>query len=168
MKDIILLNNSAYYKIFDVDKNEYVEMKVRYPKPETISVFQTNEEGYLQTPEQLKYGTYRIEEIQAPDSFVKVGEEKKLVKDQEEIPLNEVTIGGKYEDAPRDSITITVDSNTAHEVEEETGKYIIVVEQPNDEAVGSLTLHKKGEILTDADKKEVSSGSFSYHREEEQ
>ncbi len=149
-----VLNNSAYYKIFDVDKNEYVEMKVRYPKPETISVFQTNEEGYLQTPEQLKYGTYRIEEIQAPDSFVKVGEEKKLVKDQEEIPLNEVTIGGKYEDAPRDSITITVDSNTAHEVEEETGKYIIVVEQPNDEAVGSLTLHKKGEILTDADKKE--------------
>ena len=137
-----------------MDKNEYVEMKVRYPKPETISVFQTNEEGYLQTPEQLKYGTYRIEEIQAPDSFVKVGEEKKLVKDQEEIPLNEVTIGGKYEDAPRDSITITVDSNTAHEVEEETGKYIIVVEQPNDEAVGSLTLHKKGEILTDADKKE--------------
>ena len=102
----------------------------------------------------MKYGTYRIEEIQAPDSFVKVGEEKKLVKDQEEIPLNEVTIGGKYEDAPRDSITITVDSNTAHEVEEETGKYIIVVEQPNDEAVGSLTLHKKGEILTDADKKE--------------
>lgn len=148
-----VLNNSAYYKIFDVDKNEYVEMKVRYPKPETISVFQTNEEGYLQTPEQLKYGTYRIEEIQAPDSFVKVGEEKKLVKDQEEIPLNEVTIGGKYEDAPRDSITITVDSNTAHEVEEETGKYIIVVEQPNDEAVGSLTLHKKGEILTDADKR---------------
>ena len=83
-----------------------------------------------------------------------IPKEKKLVKDQEEIPLNEVTIGGKYEDAPRDSITITVDSNTAHEVEEETGKYIIVVEQPNDEAVGSLTLHKKGEILTDADKKE--------------
>ena len=88
-----VLNNSAYYKIFDVEKNEYVEMKVRYPKPESISVFQTNEEGYLQTPEQLKCGTYRIEEIQAPDSFVKVGKERKLVKEQKEIPLNEVTIG---------------------------------------------------------------------------
>ncbi|MBM6804195.1 hypothetical protein H6B07_16375 [Mediterraneibacter glycyrrhizinilyticus] len=33
-------------------------------------------------------------------------------------------------------------------VEEGAGKYIIVVEQPNDEAVGSLTLHKKGDILT--------------------
>ena len=129
-------------------------MKVRYPKPETISVFQTNGEGYLQTPEQLKCGTYRIEEVQAPESFVKVGEEKKLVKDQKEIPLNEVTLGGNYEDAPKDSITITVDSNTAHEVEEGTGKYIVVVEQPNDEAVGSLTLHKKGDILTGADKKE--------------
>ena len=29
-----------------------------------------------------------------------------------------------------------------------------MVEQPNDEAVGSLTLHKKGDILTGADKKE--------------
>ena len=71
--------------------------------------------------------------------------------------MNEVTLGGNYEDAPKDSITITVDSNTAHEVEEGTGKYIVVVEQPNDEAVGSLTLHKRGDILTGAVKKKRSS-----------
>ena len=68
------------------------------------------------------------------------------------IPLNEVTnAAGTYEEAPRDSITIKVDSETAHEVEEDTGKYIIVVEVYNDEAVGSLTIEKTGEVLVDAE-----------------
>lgn len=47
----------------------------------------------------------------------------------------------------RDFITITVNSETAYEVEEETGKYIVVVRQQNDEAVGSLTIKKQGKIL---------------------
>lgn len=42
--------------------------------------------------------------------------------------------------------------NTAHEVEEETGKYIVVVEVKNDEAVGSLTIQKTGEVLVGAEK----------------
>ena len=48
-----------------MEKKKYVTMKVRYPKPETIEVFETNEEGYLLTPEPLKMGTYRIEEVKA-------------------------------------------------------------------------------------------------------
>lgn len=55
-----VLNNSASYQIYDMDAEKYVEMKVRYPKEEIISVFQTNEEGYLITPEQLKSSTYRM------------------------------------------------------------------------------------------------------------
>ena len=51
-------------------------------------------------------------------------------------------------------ITITVDSDTVHQVEEETGKFIVVIEQYNDEAVGSLTIHKKGEKLSGASKVE--------------
>lgn len=47
--------------------------------------------------------------------------------------------------APRESITIKVDSNTAHEVEEETGKYIVVVEVKNDEAVGKPDRSRKQE-----------------------
>ena len=49
---------------------------------------------------------------------------------------------------------ITVDSDTVHQVEEETGKFIVVIEQYNDEAVGSLTIHKKGEKLSGASKVE--------------
>ena len=147
-----VLDNSASYKICDVEAEKYVEMIVRYPEKETVSVFQTNEEGYLITPEQLKCGTYRIEEVQAPDSYVLAGSENSLVSEGEEIPLNQVTTEGEYQSTGKAPITITVDSNTAFQVEEETGKFIVVVEQFNDEAVGSLTLNKTGEKLTGAEK----------------
>mgnify|MGYP000022490600 CR=1 FL=1 len=43
--ELPILKNSAHYKIYDVEKKKYVTMKVRYPKPETIDVFETNEEA---------------------------------------------------------------------------------------------------------------------------
>lgn len=146
--ELPILKNSAHYKIYDVEKKKYVTMKVRYPKPETIEVFETNEEGYLLTPEPLKMGTYRIEEVKSPELFVQTGFEQVLKKGEEILPLNKVTKEGTYEKAPRKSITIKVDSNTVHEVEEETGKYIVVVEVKNDEAVGSLTIQKTDQMLT--------------------
>ena len=149
-----VLDNSAAYKIYDVEAEKYVEMIVRYPKKEVVSVFRTNEEGYLITPEQLKCGTYRIEEVEAPENYVQVGFENALLKDGKEVPLNEVADGGTYQEAKKAPITITVDSDTVHQVEEETGKFIIVIEQYNDEAVGSLTIHKKGEKLSGASKVE--------------
>lgn len=149
-----VLDNSAAYKIYDVEAEKYVEMIVRYPKKEVVSVFRTNEEGYLITPEQLKCGTYRIEEVEAPENYVQVGFENALLKDEKEVPLNEVADGGTYQEAKKAPITITVDSDTVHQVEEETGKFIVVIEQYNDEAVGSLTIHKKGEKLSGASKVE--------------
>ena len=149
-----VLDNSAAYKIYDVEAEKYVEMIVRYPKKEVVSVFRTNEEGYLITPEQLKCGTYRIEEVEAPENYVQAGFENALLKDGKEIPLNEVAEGGTYQEAKKAPITVTVDSDTVHQVEEETGKFIVVIEQYNDEAVGSLTIHKKGEKLSGASKVE--------------
>lgn len=143
-----VLENSAHYKIFDLEKEKYVSMKVRYPKEETIDVFETNNEGYLQTPGQLPMGTYRIEEVKAPDLFVQPGKEMALVNGGTEIPLNQVAKVGTYKEAGQKMITITVDPNTAYEVEGETGKYVVVIRQQNDEAVGSLTIKKTGEFLT--------------------
>ena len=125
-----------------------------YTSKEVVSVFRTNEEGYLITPEQLKCGTYRIEEVEAPENYVQVGFENALLKDGKEVPLNEVADGGTYQEAKKAPITITVNSDTVHQVEEETGKFIVVIEQYNDEAVGSLTIHKKGEKLSGASKVE--------------
>lgn len=145
-----VLNNSASYKIYDLDNKKYVEMIVRYPKKEIVSVFKTNEEGYLLTPEQLKCGNYRIEEIIAPGNYVQPGFENILNLDGERIPLNQAVVGGKYQEAGRTAITVKVESNTVHQVEEETGKFIVVIEQYNDEAVGSLTINKQGEKLVKA------------------
>ena len=64
--------------------------------------------------------------------FVQPGSENALMDGETSIPLNEVTNAGAYEEAPRDSITIKVDSETAYEVEEDIGKTIIVVEVYND------------------------------------
>lgn len=146
-----VLKNHAQYKIYDVEKEEYVSMKVRYPEVETIDVFETNDEGYLQTPEQLKMGTYRIEEIKAPELFVQPGKEMALLNGETQIPLNQVTTEGEYNEAGKEGIMITVDSNTAYEVEEGTGKHIVVIRQQNDEAVGSLKIKKTGEFITGAD-----------------
>lgn len=147
-----VLSNHAKYKIYDVEKEAYISMKVRYPEVKTIDVFETNDEGYLQTPEQLKMGTYRIEEVEAPKLYVQPGHEHSLMDGETNIPLNQLDIKGSYQETPREVITITVDSDTAHEVEEGTGKYIVVVRQENDEAVGSLTIKKTGEFLTGAQK----------------
>lgn len=81
----------ASYKIFDMEKEEYVEQTVFYPKKETISVFKTNEEGYLVTPEELKCSTYRIEEVKAPEGFVRQGYEMSLYEGETVISPLEVT-----------------------------------------------------------------------------
>ncbi len=146
-----VVGNSAGYKIYDMDAEEYVEMEVNYPKKEKISVFYTDEDGSLTTPEFLKSGTYRIEEVQAPQDYVQQGFENTLSSDGRDVPLNEVADGGGYQEAGGDAILITVDSDTAHQVEEETRVPTVLVEQKNNEAVGSLTLHKTGERLKTAE-----------------
>lgn len=145
-----VLENHTKYKIYDAEKKEYVKMKVHYPEKKELDVFETNDEGCLVTPEQLKMGTYRIEEVEAPDLYVQSGDEVALKDGEKNISLTQLSKTGAYEEAKREAITITVDSNTAYEVEEKTGKYTVVVRQQNDEAVGSLTIQKTGEDLTGA------------------
>lgn len=140
-----VLKAGASYKIFDMEKEEYVEQTVFYPKKETISVFKTNEEGYLVTPEELKCSTYRIEEVKAPEGFVRPGYESSLYEGKTVISPLEVTEKGSYKENAKEGIVITVSSDTAHQIDPDTGAVIVEVEQPNDEQVGSLTLTKTGE-----------------------
>lgn len=140
-----VLKAGASYKIFDMEKEEYVEQTVFYPKKETISVFKTNEEGYLVTPEELKCSTYRIEEVKAPEGFVRQGHEMSLYEGETVISPLEVTGKGSYKENPKKGIVIIVSSDTAHQIDPDTGAVIVEVEQPNDEQVGSLTLTKTGE-----------------------
>lgn len=128
---------------------KYVEQVVQYPKKEKISVFKTNEEGYLITPQELKCATYRIEEVKAPEGFVRQGSEESLYDGTTIISPLEQTTKGTYKENPQSAIEITVSSNTAHQIDPDTGAAIVEVEQKNDEQVGSLLLTKKGEQLTE-------------------
>lgn len=57
------------FHLLDVDK-ELVTMMQRYPKPEEISEFKTDESGTFQFPSRLTWGTYYLEELQAPEGYV--------------------------------------------------------------------------------------------------
>ena len=77
--------------------------------------------------------------------FVRQGYESSLYEGEKVISPLEVTGKGSYKENPKKGIVITVSSDTAHQIDPDTGAVIVEVEQPNDEQVGSLTLTKTGE-----------------------
>ena len=56
-------------RIYDLDKQEYVEQVTTYPTTTVHKTFFTDEEGYLILPQNLKIGHYRIEEVTAPYGY---------------------------------------------------------------------------------------------------
>lgn len=114
-----VLEPNAEFKIFNLDKKEYVTMITTYPSKETHTSFFTDEDGDLILPEALGLGNYRIEEVTAPYGYA----------------LND-----HY-------VTVAVDTNTFYEVDQETYEAIITVEYENEPVVGELTVEKKGEVL---------------------
>ena len=117
-KQTVLVPN-AEFKIFNIDKNEYVKQYTTYPSKVEHTSFFTDEDGDLILPEALKIGNYRIEEVSAPFGYV---------------------VNNKYVD-------ISVDTDTAFETDGDTNDAIITVEYSDAPAVGELTVEKKGEIL---------------------
>ena len=56
------------YRITDA-QDEAVTMTVTYPEPQVLERCSAGEKGYFVTPGSLKYGTYKIEEGQAPFGY---------------------------------------------------------------------------------------------------
>ena len=48
-----------------------VTMTTHYPETIVFETFKTNEKGQFTFPEKLKYGTYYLEEVQAPEGYLK-------------------------------------------------------------------------------------------------
>lgn len=113
-----VLHSGAVFKIYDLDKEEYITQITHYPEVTKHTEFTTSEQGYLITPEKLKLGHYRIEEIAAPDAYIK---------------------GESYE--------FTLAANTAYEIEEATGSVVIKIDYENQRQTGTLHISKTGELL---------------------
>ena len=102
-----------------MDTEKYVEQVTTYPTTVKHKSYFTDEQGYLILPQNLKIGHYRIEEVNAPYGYT----------------LNE----NYYE--------VTVDSNTAYQMDGTSGDVIIEAVYENHPVKGELTIVKKGEVL---------------------
>ena len=90
-KEVIKRANIKF-KIFDVDKNEYVCQTITYPTAKTLCEFETDENGILITPYPLFSGTYKLEEVdQVIDGYLwnkesvefRIDENSNLITDNE-------------------------------------------------------------------------------------
>ena len=108
------------FKIYDLDHKKYVEQVTTYPTVTVHKSFFTDSQGYLILPKHLEIGHYRIEEVTAPDGYV---------------------VNKNY-------VEITVDSDTAYEVDGVSGDVIIEVSYEDQPVKGNLVVYKKGEMLS--------------------
>ena len=73
----------AQFQLLDADKH-VVTMTARYPEYQVYDTFVTDEQGRFTFPEKLKYGSYYLREVKAPEGYLlseeelafSVGEEK--------------------------------------------------------------------------------------------
>lgn len=122
-KQSVLVANTEF-KVFDLDRNQYVEQVTTYPSIKVHKSYFTDANGYLILPNNLKVGNYRIEEVTAPDGY---------------------TLSENY-------VTIAVDTNTAYLMDSASNDAIIEVEYENQPVKGELTIYKQGEQLVGYDK----------------
>lgn len=112
------------FKIYDLDHKKYVKQVTTYPTVTVHKSFFTDSQGYLILPKNLEIGHYRIEEVTAPDGYV---------------------VNKNY-------VEITVDSDTAYEVDGVSGDVIIEVSYEDQPVKGNLVVYKKGEMLSGFEK----------------
>lgn len=129
-----VLKANASYRIWDVNHNQYVEQWVTYPNKIKYGTeknpYTTTEEGYLLTPDVLTPGEYDLIEVAAPNGYVLAGQEEN----------------------PKTNIRFTISTNNIYEVDPDLGtrNAIITVEQSNSPQVGTITVEKQGEFLSEA------------------
>lgn len=107
------------FKIFDVENQKYISQKISYPYQKEITIFETDENGVIITPEALKPGKYFLEEVDDKYNGYLWNQEK---------------------------IEFTIDKNANLE-DSEYGK-ILTINFPNYPVKGKIEIVKKGKYLT--------------------
>lgn len=115
-----ILIPGAGFRIWDKQKEAYVEQASSYPDNGRIHIFYTNETGRLTLPEKLGPGEYRLEEAEAPDGYV----------------LSEETI------------EFTISDDMAYRVDPISGDPLIELEMVDEPVDGIIEVLKTGEKLT--------------------
>lgn len=138
-----ILNNKAKYVIKDQQTGELKTIEVSNEKGNVEygtyeNPFVTNEEGYFITPMSLEIGKYTLEQVAAPTGYTKNG--------YEGYSENGQTIWDR-----NSKVNFEISSNTAYYTDNYLSSYIIVVEQENEEVLGTVKLKSQGEYLCSAE-----------------
>ena len=133
----------AKYKIWDVANEKWVSL-MESPSGNYIEEFETNEEGYFYTPQELQPGEYVVYETKPPKGY--------YLDDNLRIPENEEDLGN----SDVSGYKVVVDKIATGLTEDaiypeggiETGSLVIEVPIENEPLVGRLVVYKTGEVLT--------------------
>ena len=139
--EVVKLANTAF-SIFSIGEDGVLQLvEMTDPRSGDVtkktSVFYTDSEGLMKTPEKLSIGRYRIVEVQGPEGYF--NDESYHVDFQ-------IGSGGAFE---------VVGSNA-----NSMDNYIITEKYYNHETLGRLTLRKEGEVLTG-----IQNGQFVYEKD---
>lgn len=123
-----VLKAGTSYRIYNLDKEEYVKLPVVVNNKEELKeIFTTDSEGYILTDAALPCGRYRIEEVQAPDGF-----------------YNEAAGTG----STLGTVEFELNTDQTYETSDISGDAIIEFKYSNRETRGELWIEKVGEQLT--------------------
>lgn len=145
------------FKIFDVDKNEYVCQVTDKKQCE----FETNKDGILMTPLPLESGTYRLEEVdQKLDGYLwnsealefTIGDESELINDETfgavlEVKFENSQVKGQVE-INKTGEKLVIENNSYHydKIKLEGAEFELRANE--DIIVGGKTYYKKGDLVT--------------------
>lgn len=147
-------NKKSYYVIKNEETGKYMTKNrlngLKVVEQGTIeNPFETKNEGYFITPMELPIGKYILEEVKAPEGYVINGKEG-YAQEKETIWT------------PKEKIKFEIASNSIYYMDHHLGNYIIVLEQENEEALGSLIIKAEGEYLNKAEEKQDKNYEFTY------
>ena len=135
----------AKFKIWDVANEKWVSL-MESPSGNYIEEFETNEEGYFYTPQELQPGEYVVYETKPPKGY--------YLDDELRIPENEEDLGN----SDVSGYKVVIDKVATGVAEDEiypeggiaTGSLVIEVPMENTPLMGQLEIYKTGEMLSEA------------------
>lgn len=148
-----ILNKNAYYVIKNEETGKYMTKiswnGTKFVEKGTIeNPFESKDSGYFITPMDLPIGKYVLEEVTAPNGYVVNGKEGYSDETQ--------TI---Y--TPKEKVRFEIKSNAIYYMDNYLGRYIVVVEQENEESLGTIIIKSQGEYLAKVEEND-SNYKFEY------
>lgn len=124
----------ARFKIYNLDKKEYVGQWAWNPLPHYIDEFATTEDGTVMTPSWLLPGHYQLEEVKAPQGYL----------------------------LSKTPIPFEISSNIAYQTGPDGVTPIITVTKSDEQVKGKIKVYKEGEVLMSIERNDKENVTFQY------